>query len=132
MADEQHLDPERHLKRLQKVFGVSKKIQELALSAIKEDATSEEMKKAAEALANAKIDRIKRMDLLNLRHQFIIDSIAEQFNVISDELIQGIADEDIHVNLLHEFVEKNGSKVLIFFYDQFPHPPKGCSTLFSS
>lgn len=125
MSDEKHLDPERHLKRLQKVFGVSKRIQELALSAIKEDATSEEMKRTAELLAKSKIDRKKRMDLLDSRHQFILDMVADQFNITSDQLIQGIIDENIHVNFLHEFVKKNGLQVLIFYYDLFPHPPKG-------
>lgn len=54
MTDERDVDPERHLKRLQKVFGVSKKIQELAVSTTKGDATTHEFIKEAEVLMRAK------------------------------------------------------------------------------
>lgn len=88
------------------------------------------MEKAAEVLVRVKIDRIKRIDLSNSRHQFILDSITDQLYVMSDELIQGITDENIHVNLLNELVKKDGFKVSIFFYDHFLYVSKSWFLLF--
>lgn len=68
MTDERDVDSERHLKRLQKVFGVSKKIQELAVSTTKGVATTLELIIEAETLMRAEAARGKR-----------IESIAPQY-----------------------------------------------------
>lgn len=125
MTDQNDLDPDRHLKRLQKVFGVSKKIQELAVSKIKSDPTSDELIKEAESLAEAKNKRKQRIDSIDAQHRYVIDMVADQFNVSGDELIEGVADAYKNVQLLHSIVEKNGHRAIIFFYDSFNHPPKG-------
>lgn len=132
MADERILDPERHLKRLQKVFGVSKKIQELALSSIKSDPTAEQLKKEAAALENAKLLRRMRHTRLDSVHRQLIEIAAEHMNLSPDEIIEGIIDEDNHIDIIDHFLSENGSRSLFFYYDYFSHPPKGikCWRLF--
>lgn len=125
MADERDVDPERHLKRLQKVFGVSKKIQELAVSTVKGDASTHDLIKEAEALTRAKAARGKRIESIEPQHQYIIDMVAEMLDVQADEVVAGIADAEQNVGLLNSIVEKMGAKAVIFLYDQFPHPTKG-------
>lgn len=125
MPDERDVDPERHLKRLQKVFGVSKKIKELALSTVKGDDSTRDLIKEAEALTRAKAARGKRTESIEPHHQYIIDVVAELLNVPADEVIAGIADSEQNVGLLNSMVEKMGAKAVIFLYDKFAHPSKG-------
>lgn len=125
MPDERDVDPERHLKRLQKVFGVSKKIQELALSTVKGDDSTRDLIKEAEALTRSKAARGKRIESIEPHHQYIIDMVAELLDVPADEMIAGIADSEQNVDLLHSMVKKMGAKAVIFLYDEFMHPSKG-------
>lgn len=122
---ERDVDPERHLKRLQKVFGVSKKIQELAVSTVKGDATTLDLIKEAEAITRAKAARAKRIESIEPHHQYIIDMVAELLDVSADEVVAGIADTEHNVKLLNSIVDKMGAKAVIFLYDQYPHPTKG-------
>lgn len=125
MTDEHDVDPERHLKRLQKVFGVSKKIQQLAISTLKSDASTHDLIKEAEALTRAKAARSKRIESIEPQQQHILDMVAEMLNIHADEVIAGIADSEQNIVRLNSMIEKMGAKALLFFYDEFSHPTKG-------
>lgn len=129
MPDERNVDPERHLKRLQKVFGVSKKIQKLAVSTVKGDATTDDLIKEAEAFTRAKAERGKRVESIGPHHKYIIDVVAEMLDVHADEVVAGLADAEQNISLLNSIVGKMGAKAVIFLYDQFPHPAKGMQIL---
>lgn len=125
MADDIDVDPERHLKRLQKVFGVSKKIQQLAVSTLKRDTTTHDLIKEAEALNRAKIARAKRIEAIEPQHQHITEMVADLLNIPADEIIASMADTERNIEFLSSILEKMGIKAVLFLYDEFPHPSKG-------
>lgn len=125
MPAEQDVDPERHLKRLQKVFGVSKRLKELATNTLKTDGSTHELIKEAEALTRAKAFRAKRTGCIEPHHQYLIDLVAEMLDIPTDEVTAGMADADQNINLLQSIMEKMGVTAVIFQYDNFPHPSRG-------
>lgn len=127
MSDAPQLDPYRHLKRLNKVFGVSRRIQKLAQSHIKPESTPQEILEQNEFLANAKISRDKRIGTIDAVHRCIIETVASQFSIQYEDLLEGIVDCEHYIELLQSFVAKSGRKVLLVYYDVFAYPPKGKS-----
>lgn len=125
MGDGPAFDPYRHLKRLNKVFGVSKRIHQLAQSHVKPEITSKELTEEAEFLVNAKLKRDKRINSIDTVHHSIIEVIASHFNVQYENLLEGIVDSDQYVDLIRECIEKHGRKAILFYYDVFNYPPKG-------
>lgn len=119
------LDPERHLKRLQKVFKVTRRLQEIAEARIQHDASSEAKAQEAEAFARAKKRRQERICSLDPVHIGIIEMTAELLNISVDEAKDGIADSDEHVRILKNLSVANGIKALVFSYGLNDHPSKG-------
>lgn len=119
------VDPERHLKRLQKVFGVSGHIQNLAIRRHKSPTqiTKEVEEKAI--LAKSKGLRKDRLREIGQIHRYILEVIANAFQIDTDKAIDGIIDSDWYIELLRSFVNKNGRSVIVFFYDWFPYPAIG-------
>lgn len=120
-------DPDRHLKRLQKVFGVSERIQQLALRrhTSPKKITKEEQER--ELLGKSKELRKRRLGVLTASHRFVLEMVGEHFGLEADGVEEGVVDDDHYVRLLDEFVCKDGRMAIMFFYDEFTHPSVGTS-----
>lgn len=118
-------DPDRHLKRLKKVFGVSERIQKLAIRRHKSPTriTKEVEEKAI--LAKSKDLRKARQAAIGQVHRYILETIANVFDIETDKVIDGIVDSDRYIELLKEFCNKNGRSAIVFFYDWFSFPAIG-------
>lgn len=123
-------DPDRHLKRLQRVFGVSTRIQDLAIRrhVSPRKITKEEAER--EQLANSKDMRKKRQAILQPPHRFVLEVVGEHYGLECDPVEAGVLDDDQYVRLLDEFVQKEGRMAILFFYDDFSHPAVGESSGF--
>lgn len=124
-SEDMYSDPEEHLKKLVKVFGVSKKIQQLALANIGPDQTPEEILRENKLIARAKAMRQERMSSLGPVHTIILEIVAQQLNITLDEVKAGIADSDLNINSLKGVTQKDGLRAVIFSYDLYDHPSKG-------
>lgn len=125
LLEEPAPDPDRHLKRLQKVFGVSAKIQNLAIRRHKSPTRINKEAEQKAILAKSSDLRKVRLNEIGQVHRFILDSVANVFDIDTDRAIDGMADADRYIGLLKEFVQKNGRLAIVFFYDWFPYPGIG-------
>lgn len=123
--DDMVLDPERHLKRLRKVVGVSKRIKELADSKSQYFTAADDKAKDAEALEEARDKRRQRINSLELVHSNILTVIAKMLNISLEEAQEGMADSDRHIQLIKNLTEAKGRKAVLFTYDLYDQPPKG-------
>lgn len=118
-------DPDRHLKRLQKVFGVSGRIQNLAIRRHKSPTRINKEAEQKAILAKSTDIRKARLNEIGQVHRFILESVANVFKIDTDRAIDGIADADRYIGLMKEFVQKRGRFAIVFFYDWFPYPGIG-------
>ena len=121
----QEPDPERHLKRLKLVFGVSGRIQKLSVRQHKSPTKISNDVLQKELLVKSKELRKARLNQLGAQHRYILDVVGECFDQECDEMINGMTDSDKYIELLNMFVSSKGPKCIMFFYDMFPHPPAG-------
>lgn len=118
-------DPDRHLIRLQKVFGVSGRIQDLAIRRRKSPTIISKDEKDREMLARSKDLRSKRLNGIGVVQRFILDLVAAHYDCETDIISDGICDEDRHCELLDSFITRDGHMAIAFFYDEFSHPGVG-------
>lgn len=118
-------DPERHLKRLQQVFGVTSRIQELATKRRKSPTKISKDAEEKALLAQSKELRTRRMGAMTPAHRFVCEVVGEHYGLECDEVVDGVIDDDQYVQLLDEFIKKDGRMALMFFYGEFQHPPLG-------
>lgn len=118
-------DPERHLKRLEKVFGVSGRIQELAIRRRKSPTKVTKNADDKVLLAKSLELRALRLAAIGSVQRFILDSVAFHFDVKLETIIEGMCDDDAYIELLSSFVARDGRKSIAFFYDEFQHPSIG-------
>ena len=122
---EDYLDPERHLKRLEQVFGVSERIQQLAVSQRVIEKTPSNLLVEEKLLSDAKQRRNDRISSLEAIPQHVLAVVADQLGIGVNQLIDGLADGDAYVGLVQSLVQKNGRKVVMFIHGLFDHPAKG-------
>lgn len=125
MDDDSILAPDRHFKNLQRVFGLSATLHDLAVANISRDETAEQLIKEQQLLAEAKQKRADRKKLIDTTHRYVIDVIANLLVVSADDLIEGIIDDQRHIELFQNFFEENGSNAFFLFYDNFEYVSKG-------
>lgn len=124
-SNDAKLDPDRHMKRLQKVFGVSKRIKEFTDLRVQSSANAEEKTKAAEALEEARTKRRHRISSLEVIHSNILEIVADMLDISIEQAQDGMADSDEHIQLIKSLTAAKGRKAVIFTWDLFEHPPKG-------
>lgn len=115
----------RQLDQLRKVFGVSYRIQSLAMRQriSPRKVGAKEIEKAT--LGKSKEKRQKRVSLIGPRERFILEIVAEYFNIDPDECVEGVVDADEHIELMEKFFVRDGSMAVMFFYRNLKHPPLG-------
>lgn len=118
-------DPDRHIKRLEKVFGVSAQIHGLVLKREKSSHQLTKEQEIQETLAKSKIRRTERLNNIGQCQHYVLDIAADYFGVQTDTIINGIADADQDVELMKSFAEANGKLAIMLFYEELPHPPLG-------
>lgn len=115
-------DPDRHLKRLHKVFEVSKRLQNLATRRHASPTKITKEQKERELLGRSKELRTARQARLQATHRHVLELCAEHFGLDADTVEAGLLDDDLYVRLVDEFVLKGGRMAVLFFYDEFAHP----------
>lgn len=130
MAHQPEPDPERHLKRIEKVFGVSELIQTLAIRQYKSPTKIAKDVELKDVLAKSKDLRTKRLAALGTTERYVLEMVAEQFCCDTESIVDGMVDSDGHIELLKSFVEQDGRLAVMFFYDLFAHPAGGMLKVF--
>lgn len=118
-------DPERHRKRLEKVFGVSGRIQQLAVR--RRESPTIITKNADDNVLLAKSLELRalRLAAIGPAQRFILETVAFHFDVKIETMVEGMCDDDAYIELLSSFVARDGRKCIAFFYDEFQHPSIG-------
>lgn len=123
-------DPDRHIKRLNQLFGVTSRLQELAVRRRKSPTKISKDAEEKAALAQSKEARTRRQGAMTPPHRFICEVVGEHYGLECEEIVEGVIDDDQYVQLLDEFVKKDGRMAVMFFYGEFQHPSAG-NLLFS-
>lgn len=118
-------DPERHLKRLQATFGVTTRVQQLATKRRKSPTKISKDAEEKALLAQSKEMRTRRLGAMMPVHRFICEAVGEHYSLECDEVVEGVIDDDLYVELLDEFTKKDGRMAVMFFYGEFQHPALG-------
>lgn len=130
MTDEERgLDPQRHLNRLIRAICVSTRIQKLAQAKINQEAWNEEKQKEEEQLELAKETRAQRIKSLDAVHTAILEMVSSFLDISIETAVDGIADSDLHLQLMKNFTTANGCRAIIFTYALYPHPEKGNNSI---
>lgn len=74
--------------------------------------------------------RIARFQELQLPHRHICDMISMYLNTDPNEMMEGVVDDQRHLDLLQDLLVKNGRKCIFFFYQDGPPYPLGMIFLF--
>lgn len=126
MTDEERgIDPQRNLNRLIRAISVSQRIQKLAQAKINQDAWNEEKRQQEELLEKAKVIRVERIECLLPVHIAILDMASMFLGISLDEVKDGMADSDQHVDLLRSLTAADGRRAVLFTYDLYSHPSRG-------
>lgn len=117
-------DPERNLKQLALSFAVAKLVKKYIKNRPKlQKRTAEEIE--AELLVKAKEDREKRIASFGPTQRYIFGLVAKYYNIIVDDIIEGVADSDEDTQILNSFCTKNGHSAIVFLNAKFKCPGKG-------
>ncbi|XP_013102946.2 dynein axonemal heavy chain 8 [Stomoxys calcitrans] len=117
------IDPDRNIKKLQKLFVVSRTIQKQTtrrFSATDKDEEELERKRAH----HLKELRQQRISSLGANHRYILEIGAELLGIDMEEIVMGVVDEPEFVDLLSAMLEKSGPRVCMICYAaQLGYPP---------
>lgn len=113
MSEPPEDDPERHLKRLHDVVGVSTRIQELALRRRLSPPIITKEEKFQEVVAKAKDARSGRLSQLGPKQNYLIDIASTCFKVPAETITECVIDCQQTVNLFVEFFEAVGLQVIL-------------------
>lgn len=116
------IDPDRHIKRLNMVFGVSKRLQTLAYQRFHSPTGVSKEQQERELIAKSKEMRTARSVVLQPPHRFVLEMVSEHYGLTPDEVEAGILDDDQYVQLLDEFCAAGMRMAIMFFYDEFIYP----------
>lgn len=103
--------------KLQKLFGVSRKIKRLLYKQQKQ--TPEEL--ALFLLANKEY-RQARLGSLGANHRFVLEIAADILALEADEVIAGIIDENDYVDLINSLFNENGTSACMISYQSMLLP----------
>lgn len=108
------MDPEE---KLQKLFGVSRKIKKLLHKQVKQ--TSEEL---AIFLIEQKEQRQARLGSLAANQRFVLEIVADFLALDNDELLAGITDDEEYVDLIGSLFTEQGASVCMISYQNLEVP----------
>ncbi|XP_055849438.1 dynein axonemal heavy chain 8 [Episyrphus balteatus] len=107
------MDPERNIKRLHKLFGVSHKIQKLSArrgSAADHEKEEQEKKK----IQAFKDQRQQRISNLGANHRYVLEIVADFLEITTDEAIIGLVDDEAYTDLLNGLFKEKGNFSALF------------------
>lgn len=118
-------DPDRHLKRLQQTFGVTNRVQQLAIRRRKSPTKISKDAEEKALLAQSKEMRTRRLGTIQPPHRYVCEVVGEHYGLECDEIVEGVIDDDRYVELLEEFIKRDGRMAVMFFHGEFQHPSIG-------
>lgn len=113
MSEPPEVDPERHLKRLHGVVGVSKRIQDLVLRRRVSPPLITQEDKVKEIVLKAKDARANRLSQLGPKQYYLIDIASVCFKVPNESIVDCIIDTQQTVDLFLQFFEAVGMQIIL-------------------
>ncbi|TMW45046.1 hypothetical protein DOY81_009872 [Sarcophaga bullata] len=118
------IDPDRNIKKLRKLFGVSHTIQKQTarrLSVTDQEREEKERKRAQQL----KELRQQRISSLGANHRYVLEIVADLVGTEPDEVIMGVVDDVAFVDLLSGLFDKDGPRACMLSYaDMQGYPPE--------
>lgn len=118
------IDPDRNIKKLRKLFGVSHTIQKQTarrLSVTDQEREEKERKRAQQL----KELRQQRISSLGANHRYVLEIVADLMGTDPEEIIMGVVDDVAFVDLLSGLFEKDGPRACMLSYaDMHGYPPE--------
>lgn len=101
------MDPERNVKRLRKLFGVSRTILKRAARrpSISDQESEEQQRKRFQMLREM---RQQRISSLGANQRYVLEICADMIGIDTEEVVTGIVDENIYVDNLNGLFEAKG------------------------
>ncbi len=131
-GDYDSTDPERHLKRVNRLFGVSSRIQELVKKSREAPRKSISKEDKLEVLQkNVKEQRADRKARLGIKQNFMLELAATHFGTMLDLLAECAADSEKNTILLEQLFEPNGIGAILIQLQIAPAPGIGMFPKFS-
>uniref|UniRef100_A0A1A9WR67 AAA+ ATPase domain-containing protein n=1 Tax=Glossina brevipalpis TaxID=37001 RepID=A0A1A9WR67_9MUSC len=117
------MDPERNVRKLRKLFGVSHTIQKQTTRRVSvTDQEREEIeRKRGQQLKEMRQQRISR---LGANHRYVLEIVADLMGTDTEEIVMGVADDQSFVDLLSGLFEKHGPRACMISYatmEGYPH-----------
>ena len=109
------IDPDRNIKKLRKLFGVSHTIQKQTarrLSVTDQEREEKERKRAQQL----KELRQQRISSLGANHRYVLEVVADLVGTEPDEIIMGVVDDVAFVDLLSGLFDKDGPRACMISY----------------
>lgn len=109
------IDPDRNIKKLRKLFGVSHTIQKQTMRRLTvTDQEKEELERKRGH--HLKELRQQRISSLGANHRYILEIVADLMGTETDEIVTGVVDDQAFVDLLSSMFEQNGSRACMINY----------------
>ncbi|KAI8124809.1 axonemal, Dynein heavy chain 8 [Lucilia cuprina] len=118
------IDPERNVKKLRKLFGVSHTIQKQTARRLSvTDQEREEVER--KRLQHFKELRQQRISSLGANHRYVLEIVADLMGTETEEIIMGAVDDPAFVDLLSGIFENGGPRSCMISYATMQgYPPE--------
>lgn len=117
------IDPERNVKKLRKLFGVSHTIQKQTiarrLSATDQEKEEVERKKQQ----HFRELRQQRISSLGANHRYVLEIVADLMGTDTEEIIMGVVDDPKFIDLLSGIFDNGGPRACMISYAQMQGYP---------
>lgn len=106
------MDPERNVKRLRKLFGVSHTILKRAARrpSISEQESEDQQRKRFGALREM---RQQRISSIGANQRYVLEICADMLGLETEEVVMGIVDENLYVDNLNSIFEEKGPMAIM-------------------
>lgn len=111
-------DPDRNLKKLRKLFGVSHTIQKQTTTRRVSVTDQERDELERKRIQLLKESRQQRISSLGANHRYILEIVADLNNTDTEEIVMGVVDDTEYVDLLNSVMIKGGSRACMLSYAQ--------------
>ncbi|CRK87169.1 CLUMA_CG000977, isoform A [Clunio marinus] len=115
-------DPDRHLRRLSAIIGISTRVQALAMKKRKSVRIETREEKNEKIMKAAKLDRTGRNIRIGVNERFVIENVSHVLGIQDDDTLNFAIDSLENTTVLCNFFEIHGSRMILFQFQSHDPP----------
>lgn len=113
---------EPYLEFLTDTYGISARVQRLAIARAQSPPKITAEQILREQLETARAQRKRRDAIVSTVHRCVCEIVGEHYGVEGDDVADGVLDDDHYVELLNQFVTAGTRQAVMFFYGDYSYP----------